>query len=336
MSARTATRSAGLALALMLISVYLAACRGKATPEGATPQPETVLTAAAMTANAQISLTAQASATNTPQPTPTQQATVAVTPSPALTQPGLTPTALSTAGPGGSDLAAYASDVTIPDGTNMEPGEAFLKTWRLSNIGTSTWTTQYALTFVEGEQMSGPASVPLTTNVPPGGAVDISVNLVAPQATGTHRGYWQMRNANGQLFITAIWVEITVGGADGSPTDEGGTTQTPAPGGSGEVSDVSLEVDDASASGCPHTFALTGSLTLSQAANVTYQLEAESDDPGFELDLPEPVTANLAAGVHQFSYTLDISDAFSGWAQFHVTSPEDVLSDPVSLTVECD
>ncbi len=73
------------------------------------------------------------------------------------------------------------ADVTIPDGTVLAPGSAFVKTWRVKNAGTCEWVN-YKLIFAAGEQMGGPASVGVNTT-PAGGTVDVSVNLVAPDDT---------------------------------------------------------------------------------------------------------------------------------------------------------
>ena len=51
--------------------------------------------------------------------------------------------------------AAFVSDVTIPDGTVMAPGQSFTKTWKLKNIGTTSWSN-YNLKFFDGEQMDAP------------------------------------------------------------------------------------------------------------------------------------------------------------------------------------
>lgn len=63
--------------------------------------------------------------------------------------------------------------------------------------------------------MSGPASSQLTSGtVPPGSTIDVSVTLKAPDATGTYRGDWKLRNASGSLFgigdnaNTSFWVKI--------------------------------------------------------------------------------------------------------------------------------
>jgi len=113
------------------------------------------------------------------------------------------------------DAAQFVSDVTIPDGTRFNPGAAFVKTWRLKNVGTCTWTTAYSLTFVNGERMGG-NDVSLPNSVAPGATVDLSVNLVAPASPGTFFGYWQLRNASGAQFGLGLnadksfWVEIVV------------------------------------------------------------------------------------------------------------------------------
>ncbi|RME08772.1 MAG: hypothetical protein D6803_00390 [Anaerolineae bacterium] len=115
------------------------------------------------------------------------------------------------------DLLSFGDpiDVTVPDGTEMQPGEVFVKTWRLKNAGSCTWTTAYALVFVSGESMGALSSIPLSTTVAPGETIDVSVSLTAPLEPGTYRGYFKLRNANGVLFgwgpeSKAFWVEIVV------------------------------------------------------------------------------------------------------------------------------
>src|SRR5581483_10995728 len=98
------------------------------------------------------------------------------------------------------DAAQFVADVTVPDGTAFTTGSTFLKTWRLKNVGSCTWTTSYNLVFVSGEQMGGPASVALPQSVAPGQTVDVSVTLTAPGTPGTYTGFWQFKNTSGTLF----------------------------------------------------------------------------------------------------------------------------------------
>jgi hypothetical protein len=145
--------------------------------------------------------------TNTPQPPVTD------TPAP----PTVTPTAACT------DLAAFISDVTVPDNTYFPPSTSFTKTWRLKNAGTCTWTTGYALVFDSGNIMSGPTSQNLAGTVAPGATVDISVVLTSPASNGTHRGNWKLRNDRGTIFGLSgggpFYVQIIVG-----PTPTSGPT----------------------------------------------------------------------------------------------------------------
>jgi hypothetical protein len=118
------------------------------------------------------------------------------------------------------------SDVTFPDGTVVSPGTAFTKIWRFENIGSCTWTTSYTVVYRDGESFGSPAASPLAVNVPPGGRVDIAIDMVAPSVPGRYRGYWMFSNANGRLFGLGSqandlwWLDIEVSG----PTPGNGST----------------------------------------------------------------------------------------------------------------
>jgi hypothetical protein len=117
--------------------------------------------------------------------------------------------------PACTDRAGFVTDVTILDDTNLPPASDFVKTWRLKNTGTCTWDADYAVVFTDGNLMGGLPSQPLAGSVPPGGSVDISVNLKAPVTNGTHRGNWKLRNDYGVIFglgaSGSFYVQITVG-----------------------------------------------------------------------------------------------------------------------------
>jgi len=104
----------------------------------------------------------------------------------------------------------FLMDVNVPDGTHFAPGAAFTKTWRLRNSGSCTWDASYRLNFISGEQMNGPESMALGETVPPGAEVDISIELVAPQADGRYRGQWQLVAPDGTGFGARPYLEIVV------------------------------------------------------------------------------------------------------------------------------
>ncbi len=137
------------------------------------------------------------------------QMTVSATPTPVPT-PVVTDTATTTArtASGGDTSclqAAFIADVTVPDGTHMEKGEAFVKTWRLRNSGTCDWPADTVLTLVSSE-MGGPQSVEVGA-VAVGETVDISVDLAAPNSDGNFDGLWKLQGGGVDIpggSVTAV------------------------------------------------------------------------------------------------------------------------------------
>ncbi len=114
------------------------------------------------------------------------------------------------------DHAQFVSDITVPDGSIVAPGEAFTKTWRLKNIGTCTWTTSYSLVWTGGDPLGSPRSVNIPATVAPGQTVDVSVSLTAPASPGHYKGLWKLFNAQniefgiGDTASAAFWTDINV------------------------------------------------------------------------------------------------------------------------------
>lgn len=158
------------------------------------------------------------------------------------------------------DWAQFVADISIPDGTTLIAGATFDKTWRLKNIGSCTWSTDYSLVFVDGQQMGAPASIKLPKSVAPGGTVDLTVRMTAPNSAGTYRGNWQLKNAGGVLFgigafaNKSFWVEIRVAGGGtgtgydfvanaGSATWTSGAGTLPFPGTDGDNKGFVIKLD---------------------------------------------------------------------------------------------
>lgn len=115
------------------------------------------------------------------------------------------------------NAATFVADVTIPDGTYINPGAAFTKIWRLKNTGTCAWSNSYSLVFVSGERMGASSPIFLPRWVSPGQTVDLpEVSMVAPTTGGEFRGYWKLQNSSGTTFgvgaaaANAFWVDIRV------------------------------------------------------------------------------------------------------------------------------
>lgn len=162
-----------------------------------------------------------ATATFTPLPPtetrvpPTATAVVpSLTPIPSLTpMPSFTP--IPSAVPIPCDQAAFVSDITIPDGTEIAPGAVFTKIWRIRNNGTCTWTTKYLFAFFGGDQMEGASPQALSANVAPGEVIDLAVTFKAPSSEGTYRSRWKLQNTSYSWFgiganNATIYTEIKV------------------------------------------------------------------------------------------------------------------------------
>jgi hypothetical protein len=150
---------------------------------------------------------------NTPEGQPTVSA------SPTVFIPSVTPFPTSlppTPTPIPCLAAQFISDVNIPDGTVLKSNQVFTKTWRLKNMGSCTWTTDFDMVFVGGNALGAPAAVDIITAIRPGEVADFSVTMVAPANPGTYRSNWQLRNGSGTIFglgpagDKAFWVEIKV------------------------------------------------------------------------------------------------------------------------------
>ena len=214
---------------LMIGALLLSACG--ATPADLTPtvtiNPDEIRTQAVGTFAADLTLTAFAAPTNTPAASVTPLASFTAGPTTAAigTTIGTAPVAGATASCNG---LSFVSDVTIPDNTPMNPGQAFTKTWKVKNAGSCPWAAGFKFAFTGGEQMGG-ATFTLPAEVAAGAVYDISVPMTAPNKNGTLRGNWRMQTAAGQFFGDEVYVQIVVGGGT-APTNTGAAaTSTTSP-----------------------------------------------------------------------------------------------------------
>jgi hypothetical protein len=122
--------------------------------------------------------------------------------------------------------ASFLADVTVPDNTQMEKGEAFEKTWQVENTGSCAWPDDTVLAFIGGEQMGAPETVDVPA-VQPGGKKDITVPMEAPTEDGTYTGKWQLRTGE-TSFGTQLWVKIVIG-----EPQQAAPPPAPAPSGGG-------------------------------------------------------------------------------------------------------
>lgn len=233
-------------LILLAAALFLTACNVGAEPE---PTVDVTALSTALVGTtvaelaAQATQTALAAPTNTPPPTVDAAATSAALPtldlsgaaSPTtnvaalptfsfvntpVTTGGTTPvvilpTSQATASLGDEcNNSVFEEDVTIPDGTVIEPGHNFQKIWKIRNTGNCTWDDGYSLVYIGG---STPNLDPVNFNfrnsqdfVSSGEAINIAINLTTPCQPGSYEGHWRMRSDSGYYFGTIISVYVKV------------------------------------------------------------------------------------------------------------------------------
>lgn len=204
---------------LFLVATLIVACGPSATPGAPTPDVAAVRTSAASTVVSQFTLTAAAFTPTTAPVVPTN------TPAPQATQGTATGTSLPVAQVTNAQGTVVALcdkyswdpatvDVNVPDNTTMSPGQDFVKTWKIKNIGSCTWDNTYKLVFSYGSDKLKGQVQPLSAAIAPGQEVDVSVQFTAPDLPGTYTSYWTLQNGKGIAFQgndnKVLYVQIVV------------------------------------------------------------------------------------------------------------------------------
>ena len=141
---------------------------------------------------AEVTITRHSQITQTPSVMPTP------TPIPPIDQPANC-----------KNVMVYMSDVSYPDGSKVNPGKKFTKTWQIYNNGSCKWYEGYSIVFTEGDYMSA-NSVPIPALTIPGRTVDVPMEMIAPQAPGLYVGYYQLRAPDGTFFGPKLTAKIIV------------------------------------------------------------------------------------------------------------------------------
>lgn len=196
-------------IGLLLSLVLLTAC----SVESAQPTPNIAGTAAAMAET--IVAVQMTKIVQEATPTPTETLTPELTNTPTSGIPTLFPTPLQPAsGNEGECLLAHMVSETIPDGTEMAPGEQFDKIWVLQNSGTCTWTSDFSVVFHHGEKFGATTRVNFPGTVLRGESFSLTVPMIAPALEGDYLSFWNLESADGADFGTTtsklFWTKIAV------------------------------------------------------------------------------------------------------------------------------
>ncbi len=125
------------------------------------------------------------------------------------------------------DQSAFVRDVTYPDGELVLPGQHFVKTWEVQNVGQVVWEDRYLQCMDDeivvytrsGEQLLLAQSLkPKVSRIavpttPPGQSVQLSVAFTAPALPCTVMSYWKSFFADGTPCLpqaSGLWVKVVV------------------------------------------------------------------------------------------------------------------------------
>jgi hypothetical protein len=214
------------------IILVLASCTSPQTTPTATSDPQQIMTAVQLTVEYSLtqmmaltpSATATATMTETPLPT-----------TPEATTPSVTETLSKSATATKASLAdkAELTAQSVADNSQFTPGAPFKVTWTFTNIGKTTWTTDYSAKFWSDSLMGAPAEYKFPKEVKPGESIDITMSFTAPTNIGSAKSSWWLQNADGVNFYP-FFVAIEVTSALPTPptptfTQEPSPTSTPTP-----------------------------------------------------------------------------------------------------------
>lgn len=150
------------------------------------------------------SLVPTATATQTPTPTATPEpSTDSATSNEVQNRLGCT------------DNLDFISDVTIPDGTAVEPGSTLDKQWEVENSGTCNWDEFYTVRLINDQALSAKTEQALMP-ARSGSRVTIQITFHAPHEAGSYHTAWQAYNPQGEPFGDPFYMDVVVEEGDAS------------------------------------------------------------------------------------------------------------------------
>jgi len=106
-------------------------------------------------------------------------------------------------------LARFVSDVSVEDGIYLNPGQSFVKIWKMRNEGSAAWSEGTRLIFVGGDKLSSADAIRVPP-IEPGAEIDIAVDMIAPSKPGRYVSYWRLATVDGVRFGQRVWTDVVV------------------------------------------------------------------------------------------------------------------------------
>lgn len=113
--------------------------------------------------------------------------------------------------------AVFMADLTIPDFSEVMPGEPLGKSWQIRNTGSCSWGPGYHVVFKEGHAMTARLQHALYPARPETNAV-VQIDMNAPEAPGDYQGFWRLYDPDGNVFGHKLFIKIIVVRTASTPT----------------------------------------------------------------------------------------------------------------------
>mmetsp|Transcript_48150 Transcript_48150/g.35343 ORF Transcript_48150/g.35343 Transcript_48150/m.35343 type:complete len:620 (+) Transcript_48150:69-1928(+) len=104
----------------------------------------------------------------------------------------------------------FIKDVTYPDGSVVQPGDEFVKVWRVRNDGPTAWPEGVILVAAGGDSMLFGESQEKLPALAAGEEGEISLELTAPSKSGLFTAYFRAQTKDKQFFGHRLWSTVMV------------------------------------------------------------------------------------------------------------------------------
>jgi len=126
-----------------------------------------------------------------------------------LQDPALKSTPLPTRQTNCENQLQFLDDLTVPDGTEVEPGQSFSKRWLVKNTGSCNWDRAYSLQLISGLALGAEKIQDLYPARQATTAV-LEITFSAPDNPGRYNSWWQAYDPDGNRFGDPVYLEISV------------------------------------------------------------------------------------------------------------------------------
>lgn len=107
--------------------------------------------------------------------------------------------------------AQFVRDITLPDRTPVGTAKTLIKTWLVTNNGSSAWPANSKLIFYRGDrELSVEEEFPIPGSVAPGASVEVSAVLRTPTQGGRYSVTFHLADGERNLFGPRLWADLLV------------------------------------------------------------------------------------------------------------------------------